>query len=150
MSIPVNRIKILAFVFGAAIAGLCGAIFVTIQTAAHAESFNVSVLVLIYAIVILGGLGSITGAIVGAVIITCVFEFLEPQNDHPEVKRWLFYGIIVLLVLLIKPLFRPVVVLAATVGFGFAVHAIVTAAAGASWTSGAPVSGGTWINRWAV
>jgi len=150
MSIPVNRIKILAFVFGAAIAGLCGAIFVTIQTAARAESFNVSVLVLIYAIVILGGLGSITGAIVGAVIINCVFEFLEPQNDHPEVKRWLFYGIIVLLVLLIKPLFRPVVVLAATVGFGFAVHAIVTATAGASWTSGAPVSGGTWINRWAV
>ena len=28
---------------------------------------------------------------------TASFEFLEPQNDHPDVKRWLFYGAIVLL-----------------------------------------------------
>ncbi len=150
MSIPVNRIKILAVVFGAAIAGLLGAIYVTIETAATSADYNVNLLILVYAIVILGGLGSITGALVGAVIINCVFEFLEPQNDHPDVKRWLFYGTVVLLVLLIKPLIRPVLVLAATLGFGFAVHAIVAATAGVAWTSGAPVSGGSWINHWAV
>jgi branched-chain amino acid transport system permease protein len=150
MSVPVNRLKILAVVFGAAIAGLIGAIYVTIQTAAVSTDYNVNLLILMYAIIILGGLGSITGSIVGAVIVNCVFEFLEPQNDHPEVKRWLFYGSIVLLVLLIKPVIRPVLVLAATVGFGFAVHAIVSATAGVAWTSGAPVSGGSWINHWAV
>lgn len=150
MSIPVNRLKILAVVFSAAIAGLLGAIWVTIETAATSTDYNVNLLILIYAILILGGLGSITGVIAGAVIINCVFQFLEPQNDHPEVKRWLFYGSIVLLVLLIKPVIRPVLVLAGTIGLGFAVHAIVQATAGSEWTSGLPVSGGSWINHWAV
>jgi len=158
MSIPVNRVKILAAVVGAAIAGLCGAIYVTIETAAVAANFNVSVLIIFYAIIILGGIGSISGVIVGAVIINFVFEYLQPTNPHPEVKRWLFYGTIVLLVLLIKPVIRPVLVLAATAGFGFAVHAIVAATAGAAYTSGIPlntntglpVAGATWIAKWVV
>jgi ABC-type branched-subunit amino acid transport system permease subunit len=150
MSIPVNRVKILAALIGAAIAGLCGAILVAIEGSAVSSDYSVAFLILIYAIVILGGFGSIAGVLLGATIINCTLQFLAPQNDHPEVKRWLFYGTIVLLVLLIKPLIRPAVVLAATVGFGFAVHAIVAATAGHAWTSGVPDSGGTWIARWAV
>ena len=158
MSIPVNRVKILAVVVGAAIAGLCGAIYVTIQTAARPEFFSVSALIIFYAIIILGGIGSIAGVVVGAVIINVVFEYLQPSNLHPEVKRWLFYGTIVLLVLLIKPVIRPVLVLVATLGFGFAVHAIVAATAGAAWTSGIPLNnttglpvvGATWITKWVV
>lgn len=158
MSIPVTRIKILAIVVGAAIAGLCGAIYVTIETTAVSSNFSVSVLIIIYTIIILGGIGSIAGVFLGASIVICVFEFLEPQNDHPDVKRWLFYGTIVLVVMLIKPVIRPLLVLAATVGFGFAVHAIVAATAGAAWTSqtiispstGLPISGGNWIAKWVV
>ena len=150
MSIPVNRLKILAFVFGAAVAGLCGAIYAAIETAAVSTNFSVSVLIIIYAIVILGGFGSIAGVFLGAIVINCTFEFLEPQNDHPEVKRWLFYGTIVLLIALMKPWFRPVLVLAGTIGFGFLVHAIVVATTVKSWTSGAPVSGGKWLAHWAV
>jgi branched-chain amino acid transport system permease protein len=150
MSIPVNRVKILAAVMGAAIAGLCGAILAGYQGSAVSSDYSVSFLILIYAIVILGGVGSIAGVLVGAIIINCTLEFLAPQNDHPEVKRWLFYGTIVLLVLLIKPVWRSVLVLAATVGFGFAVHAIVAADASHAWTSGVPDSGSTWIARWAI
>jgi branched-subunit amino acid ABC-type transport system permease component len=143
MSIPVNRVKILAAVMGAAIAGLCGAIIAGNQGSAVSSDYNVALLILIYAMVILGGVGSIAGAILGAVIITCTLQFLQPQNDHPEVKRWLFYGTIVLLMLLIKPWWKPLLVLLATVGFGFAVHAIVVATASSTWTSG----GG---HHWAV
>ncbi len=150
MSIPVNRLKILAFVFGAAVAGLCGAIYAGIYTAAVSTNFSVSVLIVIYAIVILGGFGSIAGVFVGAIVINCTFEFLEPQNDHPEVKRWLFYGTIVLLIALMKPWLKPVLVLAGTIGFGFVVHAIVAATTAASWTSGTPVSGAAWLAHWAV
>lgn len=150
MSIPVNRLKILAFVFGAAVAGLCGTIYAAIETAAVSTNFSVSVLIIIYAVVILGGFGSIAGVFVGAIVINCTFEFLEPQNDHPEVKRWLFYGTIVLLIALMKPWVKPVLVLAGTVGFGFAVHAIVSATTAASWTSGTPVSGAKWLAHWAV
>jgi branched-chain amino acid transport system permease protein len=150
MSIPVNRVKILAAVMGAAIAGLCGAILAAYQGSAVSSDYSIAFLILIYAIVILGGVGSITGVLVGAIIINCTLEFLAPQNDHPEVKRWLFYSTIVLLVLLIKPVWRSIVVLAATIGFGFAVHAIVAANASDAWTSGVPQSGGAWIARWAV
>ena len=150
MSIPVNRVKILAAVFGAAIAGLCGAILAAIEGAAVSSDYGVPFLIIIYAIVILGGFGSIAGVFVGATIINFTLQFLAPQNDHPEVKRWLFYGTIVLFVMAIKPVIRPAVVLAATVGFGFAVHGIVAATWGHAWTSGVPDSGGAWIARWAV
>jgi len=143
MSMPVNRLKILAFVMGAAIAGLCGAIFAAIQQATVAGNFAVAVLITIYAIVILGGLGSIAGVVLGAIVINVSFQFLAPQSGHPEVKRWLFYGTIILLIALMKPWYRGVVVLVGTVAFGFAAHAIVAAAAPASWTSGTAVDAGS-------
>ena len=150
MSIPVNRLKILAFVFSAAVAGLIGAIYAAITTAAVSTNFNVGVLIIIYAIVILGGFGSIAGVFVGAIVINCTFEFLEPQTDHPGFKRWLFYGLILFVLARLRPWYRPALILAGTIGFGFAVHAIVAAKAGDAWTTGKPISGAGWIAHWAV
>jgi ABC-type branched-subunit amino acid transport system permease subunit len=150
MSIPVNRLKILAFVFGSAVAGLLGAIYAAVSTAAVSTNFNVAVLIILYAIIILGGFGSIAGVFVGANIINVSFEFLEPQSDYPSFKRWLFYGLIIVLVARLKPWYRAAVVFAVAAGFGFAVHAIVAAKAGAAWTSGKPVSGAAWLAHWVV
>jgi ABC-type branched-subunit amino acid transport system permease subunit len=137
MSIPVDRLKRLAIVMGAALAGLCGGIFAAIQTAVTSSNFTLNVLIFIFAVVILGGMGSIAGPILGAIVINVSFQFLQPQNDHPDIKRWLFYGAIVLFIALTKPWYRAVVVLVGTVVFGFAVHAIVSATTAASWTGGA-------------
>ncbi len=63
-------------------------------------NFTLNVLILIYAIVILGGIGSIAGPILGAIVINVSLQFLQPQNDHPDIKRWLFYGAIVLFIAL--------------------------------------------------
>jgi branched-chain amino acid transport system permease protein len=155
MSIPVNRLKISAFVLGAAIAGLAGAIFAAVFTAVISGNFGVALLITIYAIVILGGMGSLAGVLLGAVVINVSFQFLEPQNDHPDVKRWLFYGTIVLLVQALKPRWRAALVVAGTIAFGYATHAIVAATTAASWTSGTPVSAGshwlaTGIQNWVV
>jgi branched-chain amino acid transport system permease protein len=140
LSVPVNRLKLLAVVVGAATAGLCGTIFAASFTAVTAGSFGISLVILLYAIIILGGLGSIAGVILGGFVINISSQFLEPQNDHPDVKRWLFYGTIVLVVVLIKPWYRAALVLAGTIAFGYAVHAIVAATTTATWTSGSPVS----------
>jgi ABC-type branched-subunit amino acid transport system permease subunit len=94
MSMPVNRLKLMAFAFGAGTAGLSGAIFAAIQTGTVPGNFDISLLITIYAIVILGGLGSIAGVVVGAIVINVSFQFLAPSNDHPELKRWLFYAAI--------------------------------------------------------
>jgi branched-chain amino acid transport system permease protein len=155
MSIPVNRMRILAVVVGAAIAGLCGTIFAASFTAVTAGSFGVPLLIILYAIVILGGVGTIAGVILGGFVINISSEFLAPQNDHPGVKRWLFYGAILLVIALLKPRYRAALVLLATVAFGYVVHAIVAATTAATWTSGTPVSAGShWLasglRGWAV
>jgi branched-chain amino acid transport system permease protein len=143
MSMPVNRLKLLAFVFGAAIAGLCGTIFAAILTAAVSGNFTVEVLITLYAIVILGGLGSIAGVVLGALVINISYQFFSSANDQPEIKRWLFYGIIVLMVALLKPWYRAAIVLVGTAALGFAVHAIVAAAAPSSWTAGGAIDAGS-------
>jgi ABC-type branched-subunit amino acid transport system permease subunit len=125
MSIPVNRLKLLAFTFGAAIAGFTGAMYGMIATAALPGDYDVGLLITIYAIMILGGFGSIMGIVVGAIIVSSVPELLRSSAN----ARPLFYGAI-LLVLLVKlrPWKRLVAVLAGLVAFGFAVHAIAEAA----------------------
>jgi ABC-type branched-subunit amino acid transport system permease subunit len=143
MSIPVNRLKLLAVVVGSATAGLCGAIFAASFTAVTAGSFGISLVILLYAIIILGGLGSIAGVILGGFVINITSQFLAPQNDHPAVKRWLFYGTIVLIVVMLKPWWRSALLLVGTIAFGYAVHAIVAATTAATWTDGSPVAAGS-------
>ena len=150
LTIPVNRLKLVAFALGAAIAGLAGAILAAVQQSVVATNFTTNVLILIYAVVILGGLGSLAGTIFGAVVINVSYYYLAPQNDHPDVKRWLFYGTVLLFVALMKPRWKAAFVLVGTIAFGFIAHAVVAATAVHSWTSGAPISGGTWIAKWVV
>src|SRR5262249_11810963 len=69
MTVPVNWLKLLAFMFGAAVAGYTGTIFGAVQAGAFPGDYDVGLLITIYAIVILGGLGSIGGVVIGALII---------------------------------------------------------------------------------
>ncbi|HET9116098.1 MAG TPA: branched-chain amino acid ABC transporter permease [Gaiellaceae bacterium] len=150
MSMPVNRLRISAFIFSWAVAGLFGAIYAAILTATVSTNFSIGLLITIYAVIILGGLGSIAGVVVGAIIINCVFVFLEPQTDHPGFKRWLFYVTIILLIALLKPWYKAVVVYVGTIASGFIVHAVVGAWAGPAWTSGKTVNGASWLSHWVV
>jgi ABC-type branched-subunit amino acid transport system permease subunit len=129
MSTPVNRLKLLAFMFGAATAGFSGTIFGAVQAGAFPGDYDVGLLITIYAIVILGGLGSIGGVVIGALIINGAPELLRSSAN----ARFLFYGVLVLAVLIaMRPWYRAAVVLVGTVAFGFAVHAI----AAATWSRG--------------
>ena len=98
MSMPVNRLKLLAFSFGAGIAGLAGCIFAAVLTAVTPGTFDLPILITIYAVIILGGLGSLTGVVLGAVVINVSFQFLAPENPQNN-ARVLFYSLILLLLL---------------------------------------------------
>jgi ABC-type branched-subunit amino acid transport system permease subunit len=152
MSIPVKRLKLMAFAFSAGIAGLTGCIFGSVLTAVTAGNFDVPILITIYAVVILGGLGSLTGVVVGAIVINVSFQFLAPENPQNN-ARILFYAVVLLLlVLALRPWWRLGMVLAAIVGFGIVVHSIVEAVA-PSWTNGSVVEGGRFarvIEEWVV
>ncbi len=141
MSIPVNRLKLMAFAFGAGIAGLAGCIFAAVLTAVTSGNFGLPILITIYAVVILGGIGSLTGVVIGAIVINVSFQFLAPENPQDN-ARILFYAVIVLLLVLgVRPWWRLSVVFAGVIALGFVAHA-VAGAIDSSWTSGAVVEGG--------
>jgi branched-chain amino acid transport system permease protein len=141
MSIPVKRLKLMAFAFGAGIAGLAGCIFATVLTAVTGGNFDLPILITIYAIVILGGLGSLTGVVIGAVVINVSFQFLAPENPQNN-ARILFYAVILLLLVLgLRAWWRVGAVVGAVVGLGIAAQAIVEAVA-PSWSGGPVVEGG--------
>ena len=141
LSIPVNRLKLLAFAFGAGTAGVIGTVYGAVVTGAFPGDFDVPLLITVYAVVILGGVGSLSGVVIGAIVINCVPEILRT----PDSARWLFYAAILLtLVGKLRPWRRLALVLVGLVGFGFAVHAIAHAAL-PRLTAGA--AGGGFVTR---
>jgi ABC-type branched-subunit amino acid transport system permease subunit len=124
MGMPIRRLKLLAFAIGAGIAGLSGSIFAAWQTAIFPQNFDVTLLITLYAMVVLGGLGSLPGAIAGAFLLSVIPELLR----GPDTARLLFYGGIVALILLqIKPRWRGAALLVAVLALGFAVKLVAIA-----------------------
>lgn len=98
LGLPVTRISNLAFVLGSAIAGLAGALVV--PTTPALLGIGMEPLILSFIVVVIGGLGSLTGALVGALIVGLTRSFgiaLFPEIELPLL--FLIAGII----LVIKP-----------------------------------------------
>ncbi|MGI8711658.1 MAG: branched-chain amino acid ABC transporter permease [Solirubrobacteraceae bacterium] len=141
MTIPVNRVKLMAFSFGAVVAAMAGAVFAAQQASVFPTDFDTPFLILIYAGLILGGAGSMAGAVLGGLIVGVTLDgFLRSSTE----AGYIFYGLILLtLVVKLRPWRRLAAVLGVTVVLGFVVHAIV-AAISASAVAGGPQSTG-WI-----
>jgi ABC-type branched-subunit amino acid transport system permease subunit len=133
MSMPVDRLKLLAFAFGAGTAGLTGSLFASLNAGVFPENFALPLLITIYAMVILGGAGSQAGVVLGAIAVNVMLEALR-SSDH---ARWVFYAAIVAcLLVFVRPWARVAIVLAATTVLGFVVHALA-GAVDSDWTGGA-------------
>jgi branched-chain amino acid transport system permease protein len=119
MTTPVNRLKMLAFAVGAAIAGLTGTIFASVQVGVFPNNFLLVFLITIYAALILGGIGSIPGAVVGAIVVAFAPELLR----NPGTGSWLFYiGLVALLVGTLKKWRLVAGIVAGVAAFGFLVR----------------------------
>src|ERR1043165_9240512 len=93
MTIPVNRVKLMAFAFGAAVAALAGTIFAAQQISVFPTDFDTPILILVYAGLILGGAGSIAGACTGALVVMIIYDALLRS---PTDSGYIFYGLILL------------------------------------------------------
>jgi ABC-type branched-subunit amino acid transport system permease subunit len=125
MGMPVNWLKLLAIAVGAGAGALAGTINVASLHGAFPDDYSTPILITIYAMVILGGVGNLFGVVVGAVSVNLLLEVLRT----PEHARWILYVAIFLgLVAKLRPWKGLVAVLAGTAAFGIAVHAIVAAA----------------------
>lgn len=99
MGINTTIYKVIAFVIGAFFAGVGGALYAHKFYVINPTSFNFMKSFEILVIVVLGGLGSTTGAIVGAVILTTVFTLLQ---DYPEL-RMIIYSVLLILMMIFRP-----------------------------------------------
>jgi ABC-type branched-subunit amino acid transport system permease subunit len=129
MSMPVKRMMLLAIAVGAGVAGLAGSVNAAYYQGVFPSSFGFPVLITVYAMVILGGAGSLTGVVAGAVIVNVMLEVLRT----PDHARWVFYLVIISgLVAKLRPWRLLAAVLGGLLAFGLVVNAVV----GAVWPRG--------------
>lgn len=91
--------KLFAFVMAAFFAGVAGSLYAHHIGVLDPSKFNFDYSVEILLMAVLGGLGSITGSIIAAVVLTILPEFLRGFEDY----RMLIYAVILIIVMLFKP-----------------------------------------------
>jgi branched-chain amino acid transport system permease protein len=86
MGIPLVKTKMLAYAIGAAFGGMAGAFFGAYYTTVNAGQFAFGFSIFILAMVIIGGLGSIWGALLGGLLLGLINNYLIPDvlNDLPS------------------------------------------------------------------
>jgi branched-chain amino acid transport system permease protein len=99
MGISTTRFKLLAFAIGGAIGSLGGALFAVKIGSLTPASFEVIVSIQVLGLVILGGLGSIPGVLVGALVLVGLPGLLREFEEY----RFLAYGAAVVAVMVLRP-----------------------------------------------
>lgn len=99
LGVDVRRYKLTAFVLGAALAGAAGNLYASKQMSVSPESFTFMESSLLFCIVLLGGLGSIPGTILGAIAVTVFPEIFRPFAKY----RLMFFGLALLFMMIFKP-----------------------------------------------
>ncbi len=99
MGISVIKYKLLAFAAGAAIGCLGGAFFAAKLSVANPGSFGLLVSINVLAVVVLGGIGSIPGVVVGSLVLVGLPELLREFGEF----RLHIYGAILIAIMIIKP-----------------------------------------------
>jgi len=147
MGMPVNWLKLMSFSFGAGVAALTGTLFSALNASVFPLTFYFILLIVVYTMVILGGSGSQSGVVLGALIIGPLLELLR----DPGKARILFYAALVGGVVFGFRRSRTLgIVSGATIAFGFVMHAAASAH-DAAWVAGDKASGfGGAMAHWVV
>jgi branched-chain amino acid transport system permease protein len=88
MGVPLVRTKLLAYATGAAFGGIGGAFLASYQNTVNADQFQFSFSIFVLAMIILGGLGSIWGVVLGAVTLSFINTRLIPDVLDPIPRDW--------------------------------------------------------------
>ncbi len=83
MGIPLVRTKLLAYATGAAFGGMSGAFLAAYLNTVNADQFAFAFSIFVLAMIIIGGLGSIWGAVLGALVVSYINYYLIPDVLNP-------------------------------------------------------------------
>jgi branched-chain amino acid transport system permease protein len=100
MGVPVVRMKLAAFAIGACTAGVGGVIYAEQVNFINPTTFSLIQSILILAMVVLGGMGSITGSIVGAAALVIIPDALLREQDE---YRFFLFGLVLVVIMIFRP-----------------------------------------------
>jgi branched-chain amino acid transport system permease protein len=114
MGIPLVKTKLMAYAIGAAFGGMSGVFLAYFDQTVNASQFEFSFSIFVLSMVILGGIGSIPGAILGALLISYINYYLIPDvlNNLPQTFGLNFsltdlsigiYGFLLVIVMVLRP-----------------------------------------------
>jgi len=113
MGVPLVKTKLMAYATGAAFGGMAGAFLGSYLNTVNADQFQFSFSIFVLAMIILGGLGSIWGVALGAVVLTMVNRYLIPNVLNPIAKdtfnfdlttlSFSIFGFLLVVMMLIRP-----------------------------------------------
>jgi branched-chain amino acid transport system permease protein len=99
MGINTTRYKVVAFVVGAFFAGVGGGLFAHSVTYLHTNMFQFLKSIEFVVMVVLGGMGSITGSVIGAAVLTVLPEVLRAAQE----LRMVIYSLLLIVLMLARP-----------------------------------------------
>ena len=99
MGVPVVRMKLAAFAIGACTAGVGGVIYAEQVNFINPPTFSLIQSILILCMVVIGGMGSIAGSVLGAVAVVLLPEIFRAFEDY----RFLIFGFALVVVMIFRP-----------------------------------------------
>jgi branched-chain amino acid transport system permease protein len=99
MATPTTRLKVLAFSVSAATAGIAGGLFAHMQSGIRPEDFKFEKSIDMIVMIIVGGLGSISGAVIGGVFVAVTLELMRGFAQY----RLVLYALLLIVIMLVRP-----------------------------------------------
>ncbi len=114
MGVPAVKTKLLAYATGAAFGGMSGAFLGSFLNTVNADQFQFYFSILVLGMIILGGLGSIWGVVLGAITLSFINNYFIPEviNDVPSKLGFEFdmsqitfaiYGFLLVMMMILRP-----------------------------------------------
>jgi branched-chain amino acid transport system permease protein len=117
MGVPLTRTKVLAFTVSSFYAGICGGLLAVTYGQPTPESFNLSLSVIFLAMILVGGVATVSGSIIGALVIQMLPRFVQWLSGFvPGISRGssggivtvdqlegMLFGVLIVLFLVIEP-----------------------------------------------
>ena len=99
MSVDTNRMKLIAFTFSSFLAGIAGGLFAHLLGFINPSSFGIMKSTESLVMVYLGGMGSLSGSVISAVVFTFLLELLRPA----QILKWVIIPLILILIMEFHP-----------------------------------------------
>ena len=99
MATPTTRLKVTAFTVSAASAGIAGGLFAHMQSGIRPEDFKFEKSIDMIVMIIIGGLGSISGAIIGGIFLAVTLELMRDLQEY----RMVLYALLLVIIMIVRP-----------------------------------------------